>query len=224
MNSFIEIENLTKVYLGLGQKVIALNRINLAVSKSEFIAVAGPSGSGKSTLLHIIGGLDSPTKGRVLIAGKDLSSLTSADSAYLRNRRIGFVFQFYRLINELSVIENVILPALISGDSFSSALRKADNLLDRLDLLKRSRFMPQNLSGGEQQRTAIARALINRPEILLCDEPTGNLDSKSAERIKDLLNEIHIRDNTTIILVTHNLELAKNAQRVLNIKNGKLIN
>jgi len=224
MNSFIKVENLTKVYTSLGQKVLALSGVNLTVSKSEFIAVAGPSGSGKSTLLHIIGGLDSPTKGKALIAGKDLSSLTSADSAYLRNRRIGFVFQFYRLINELSVIENVILPALIAGDSFPSALKKAEDLLNRLGLLERSRFMPQNLSGGEQQRTAIARALINRPEILLCDEPTGNLDSKSAERIKELLNEIHTQYNTTIILVTHNLELAKNAQRVLNIRNGELIN
>lgn len=224
MNSFIEVENLTKVYTSLRQKVLALNGVNLTVSKSEFIAVAGPSGSGKSTLLHIIGGLDYPTKGKVLIAGKNLSSLASANSAYLRSRRIGFVFQFYHLINELSVIENVILPALIAKDSFSSALKKAEELLDRLNLLKRRRFMPQNLSGGEQQRTAIARALINRPEILLCDEPTGNLDSKSAERIKDLLNEIHTRYNTTIILVTHNLELAKKAQRVLNIRNGELIN
>ncbi len=217
-----ELQKVTKIYQDAGQKVEALKDVSLKVNSGDFISIVGPSGAGKSTLIHIMGSLDSPTDGTVLFKGKDLNRFNSKNKSIFRNQQIGFVFQFYHLIPELTVMENIALSPLIRKTRFNTAKIQAMDLIQELQLKDRINFYPAQLSGGEQQRVAIARALVNKPEVLFCDEPTGNLDKASSDNIKNQLLKINRNINTTIILVTHNLDLANNAQKVLNIKDGCL--
>jgi len=224
MNSFIVTDNLGKMFKDADRKVCALREVFLSIKKGSYVSIAGPSGAGKSTLLHLLGGLDYPTSGSIVIDGQDISKFKARERFCFRNKKIGFVFQFYYLIEELTVLENVMLPALAGKNSRRTSSQKAGIILSLLGLSERLNFYPSQLSGGEQQRVAIARALINEPEILLCDEPTGNLDKDSAKNITILLRKMNEEKGITIILVTHNLELAKEAQNVLNIRDGQILN
>lgn len=220
--TIIEANNLTKVYEEPGRKVLALSGISLSIKKGEYLALVGPSGAGKSTLIHILGGLDLPTKGEVFFEGKNIKNLSRRELFLLRNKKVGFVFQFYHLIGELTVLENIFLPALALTKNFKTSRKKAEEIAEVLGLSNRLNFYPSQLSGGEQQRVAIGRALINKPCVLFCDEPTGNLDHASSENVRGILKRLNRENNTTLVLVTHNFELAKDAQRVLNIKEGRL--
>jgi ABC-type lipoprotein export system ATPase subunit len=226
MNSYkFEVRALFKSYQDGARSLEVLKGIDLAVREKEFLAVAGPSGAGKSTLLHILGGLDNPTRGEVLFDGLSLQDLKEKERALLRNRKIGFVFQFYYLLPELNVLENVLLPRLLkSWREKRGATLEAEAILDKLGLSGRLRHRPSQLSGGEQQRAAIARALINRPEALLCDEPTGNLDSENGEKILTLLKKLHQEEGMTIVMVTHDKEIAAHADRAVHLKDGILLN
>jgi putative ABC transport system ATP-binding protein len=215
-------EGLAKTYRSLGADVLALRGVDIALEAGEFVAVMGPSGCGKSTLLHLLGGLDRPTAGRVTFDGERIDDRSEADLALLRRRRLGFVFQFFNLIGDLSVGENVELPALLVGSSPGEARRRREELLAELGLADRGRAAPAQLSGGEQQRVAIARALVNRPAVLLADEPTGNLDTGSARDVLDLLRRE--RDaGQTILLVTHDARVAATADRVVTMRDGLVV-
>jgi ABC-type lipoprotein export system ATPase subunit len=224
MNKIIETQNITKIFKDVSKKVVALDNISLSVEEGEFLALVGPSGAGKSTLIHILGGLDYPSQGKAFFEGKNISSLSSKEIFLLRNQKVGFMFQFYHLISELTVLENIILPSLLSGCNWRASHGKAEKICAELTLSERINFYPSQLSGGQQQKVAFARAIINEPKVLFCDEPTGNLDHDSAENIRSLIKNLSRIHNTTIVLVTHNLELAKDATKVLNIKDGKLMN
>lgn len=219
----IKLENIWKYYIIGSSKVYVLKGIDLEVDKSEFLCILGPSGSGKSTLLHIIGCLDKPSKGKVIIDNEDVSKLDDNELALIRREKIGFVFQFFYLFPYLNALENVMLPMLISGKSREYAKEKAMELLELVGLEK-ERFYnkPNQLSGGQQQKVAIARAIANNPKILLADEPTGNLDYKSAIEVMKIFEKIN-NSGTTIIMVTHNQELTKYADRIIRIKDGKII-
>lgn len=219
----IKLIDVWKSYKVGESEITVLKGINLKVNDGEFISLLGPSGSGKSTLLHIIGCLDKPSKGKVIIDGKDISKLNDNELALLRREKIGFVFQFYFLFPYLNAIENVMLPMLLAGKPKKEAEERAKELLEKVGLEK-DRFYnkPNQLSGGQQQKVAIARALANNPKILLADEPTGNLDSKSALEVMEIFKRIN-KDGTTIIMVTHNVELTKYSNRVIRIKDGKLL-
>ena len=221
----LEARNVRKVYHTGSAELCVLKGINLSVSRGDFLSIVGPSGAGKSTLLHILGGLDEPTEGNVYLDDFCLSTLSDTQRAGIRNSRFGFVFQFYHLLHEFSALENVMLPALIKKDSVKKkAVReKAFSLLEFLGLSERFQHKPSELSGGEQQRVAIARALINDPEVLFCDEPTGNLDSQSGLQIRDMLVDLNRRKGTTVVLVTHSRELAQGSRRILNIFDGKIV-
>ena len=200
--------------------------MNFKIEEGRFAALVGPSGAGKSTLLHILGGLDSPSQGSIVFEGDDLYKLTDAELSRIRNSRIGFVFQFYHLLSEFSVLENVLMPVLISGAKgaqISEAREKALGLLSRVGLEERTAHFPNQLSGGEKQRVAIVRALMNDPKLLLCDEPTGNLDSGSSAEIIDLLKKINQERKMTILLVTHNEELASRTQKIHHLKDGIMV-
>jgi ABC-type lipoprotein export system ATPase subunit len=221
----LEVQGLSKVYKNGADKLEVLRGINLGIKDNEFVAIQGPSGAGKSTLLHILGGLDRPTSGGVLFEGVNLYGLSDDNRSLFRNQKIGFVFQFYHLLTELNALENVLLPALIrSWRQKKKALERARGLLESLGLGGRLSHRPNQLSGGEQQRVAIARALINDPHLLLCDEPTGNLDSENGGKILKLFKEMHKSAQTTIILVTHDKDIAGIAQRVIYLKDGILAN
>ena len=200
----LRVENLTKIYGKDKNQVIAVNNVSFSVEKGEFVAVVGSSGSGKSTLLHLIGGVDRPTSGRVFIEGKDIYDLTDDELAIFRRRHIGLIYQFYNLIPILNVAENISLPCELDGR------RVSKNKLNEL-------------SGGQQQRVAIGRSLINNPAIVLADEPTGNLDSKTSDDIVNLLRESNKKYDQTMIMITHNLELAAKADRIIKIEDGKLV-
>ncbi|MEM4007515.1 MAG: ABC transporter ATP-binding protein [Nitrososphaerota archaeon] len=220
MDSFlIELIDVKKVYLSDGIPTEALRGVSLKISRGEFIAIVGPSGSGKSTLLHLIGGLDRPTSGRVLIGGVDINKLSDDKLAELRNEKIGFVFQFYNLVPYLPVLKNVELPLIVKGVSSQERKERVLRLLEEVGLKDKAYTRPTRLSGGEQQRVAIARALINNPEILLADEPTGNLDSKNSVMIAELFKRLNEKGRT-IVMVTHNLEIASYAKRILYIRDG----
>ena len=223
----LEAKNLHKVYYNGNKELEVLKGVNLSIGKGKFVAVVGPSGSGKSTLLHILGGLDVPTHGEVIFEEKDIYNLSDTELSGIRNKRIGFVFQFYHLLSEFTVLENVSLPALIGSDGRLSPgeLRKtASGLLGEVGLSERLTHFPSQLSGGEQQRVAIARALINKPALLLCDEPTGNLDSKTSAEIIALVKKINLENRMAVVLVTHNAELAKEAESIYHLKDGVLVN
>jgi len=226
MSSFIvEAKGLGKSYKNGINPTEVLKGIDLQVAKKEFLAIQGPSGAGKSTLLHILGGLDYPSAGMVEFEGQDLYGLKENELAMFRNRKVGFVFQFYHLLPEFNVLENVILPSLIkSWWEKNKVSLYAKSLLDKLGLSGRLNHRPNQLSGGEQQRVAIARALINKPQLLLCDEPTGNLDSESGRNILNLLKQFNKESDTTVILVTHDKDIAANADRVVYLKDGMLVN
>ena len=209
----LKVDNLTKIYGKDSTKVVALDHVSFSVEKGEFVAIVGASGSGKSTLLHLIGGVDRPTSGKVFIDGKDIFNFNDDKLAIFRRRQVGLIYQFYNLIPILNVEENISLP--LSLDNREVDKEKLDNLLKLLGLQNRKNHLPNELSGGQQQRTSIGRALITNPTIILADEPTGNLDSKSSDEIVALLKKSNKELNQTIIMITHNMEIAKVADRII---------
>ncbi len=217
----LRVENLTKEYANGEKKLTALDSISLNVNQGEFIAVVGPSGSGKSTLLHIIGGIDKPTSGKVFIDNTDISMLKPDKMTIFRRRNIGIIYQFYNLIPTLNVEDNIILPVLLDNKIVNQD--KLNDLLNLLGLEDRKKAMPSQLSGGEQQRVSIARALINEPSIILADEPTGNLDSSNSKQIVELFKYYNKKYKQTFILVTHDEKIALQADRIIEIKDGKII-
>ncbi len=217
----IYLEEVTKVYRG-AVPTVALNRVTLGVRRGEFVSIVGPSGSGKSTLLHVMGTLDRPTSGRVYIAGREVSGLGDAELSRIRNRYIGFVFQAFNLINRMSVLENVELPLIARGMRAQERRRRAMEALRLLGVDHLWAKSPRFLSGGEQQRVAIARALAQDPEFILADEPTGNLDSKNAEVVMRALMDVNRRAGKTVIMVTHNMELANMTDKIYRIRDGRI--
>ncbi|MCF7874227.1 MAG: ABC transporter ATP-binding protein, partial [Candidatus Omnitrophica bacterium] len=220
MNSLMKVNNLTKLYKNCDYKVRAIEDISISVEEGDFLSIVGPSGAGKSTLLHSLGGILAPDKGQVLYRNKNIYKQKESKLASWRNKNVGFVFQFYYLIEELNVLENIVLAAFQMKRKY--AFQKAYQLLEYFELTKRSNFYPSQLSGGQKQKVAIARALVNKPAIVLCDEPTGNLDQESQEKIEILLKKINEEDKTTIVLVTHNVQLAESAKRIMFIEAGRL--
>ncbi len=221
MGSIITCQSLCKTYSGLD--VAVLNGIDLNVNKGEQIAIVGESGSGKSTLLHLLGGLDVPTSGAVELSGKSLSQLSETEKGLLRNQTLGFVYQFHHLLPEFTAIENVAMPLFIRRMQREQALTLAQNMLTKVGLGHRLEHMPGELSGGERQRAALARALVTQPSCILADEPTGNLDRVTANQVFDLLLEINQAQNTSLIVVTHDLGLAAKMQRQYRLEDGKLV-
>lgn len=217
----LRVENLTKVYGSGNNKVVALDNVSFSVEKGEFVSIVGASGSGKSTLLHLLGGVDRPTSGKVLINDTDIFKMNDDELAIFRRRQVGLIYQFYNLIPILNVRENIALPLELDNKRVSD--EEVDNLIKMLGLDKRSKHLPNELSGGEQQRTSIGRALISRPAIVLADEPTGNLDTKASEEIVSLLKKSNKEMKQTIIMITHNLELAKVADKIIEIADGRIV-
>ncbi len=221
----VKVNALCKSYRDTTNSLEVLKDINFAVDRGELLAIQGPSGAGKSTLLHILGGLDQPSSGEVYFQDEDIYALDENSRANLRNRKVGFVFQFFHLLPELNALENVLLPAILkSWGERKKSLGYALELLERLGLSQRQTHRPQELSGGEQQRVAIARALVNRPQLLLCDEPTGNLDSENGENILRLLKEVNREQKVTVVMVTHDKDIAGGAGRIIHLKDGILLN
>lgn len=217
----LKVLNLTKIY-GKGEsKVVALDDVSFTVEKGEFVAIVGASGSGKSTLLHLIGGVDKPTKGQVFINDKDIYQMNDDALAIFRRRQIGLVYQFYNLIPILNIEENITLP--LDLDNRKVDKNELNNLIKLLGLEKRKKHLPNQLSGGEQQRCSIGRALITKPSIILADEPTGNLDTKASDEIVELLRKSNKEYKQTIIMITHNMEIAKCADRIIKIEDGKIV-
>lgn len=221
MSALIEINKLTKTYVMGSDTVQALKGVDLKIFKNEYTALMGPSGSGKSTLMNLLGCLDSPTSGSYLLNGNDVSNMGDAELAEVRNKEIGFVFQTFNLLPRLSALENVALPMIYSGVSKSKRLDRASDVLNMVGLGDRMSHKPNELSGGQRQRVAIARALVNNPSIILADEPTGNLDSKTSDEIMKILEEIHAQGNT-IILVTHEPDVSLHAHRIVRLKDGQI--
>jgi len=221
--SLIKLENVSKRYKLGKLEIPILKNINLEIKKSDFLTIMGASGSGKSTLLHIIGCLDTPSEGKIFWKGREISKLKEDELAKIRNRGIGFVFQHFSLLSNLNALENVMLPMVFRGIPEKQRIEKAKESLDRVNLGKRIYHKPAELSGGEQQRVAIARALVNDPEIIIGDEPTGNLDSKNGEMIMEIFVNLHKEENKTIVLVTHDPHIAEYSERVIRIKDGEII-
>ena len=217
----LKVENLCKTY-GSGENIVkAVDNVSFSVEKGEFVAIIGASGSGKSSLLHLLGGVDEPTSGKVLIDGEDIYKLGKDGLAVFRRRKIGIIYQFYNLIPILNVVENITLPCELDGVKIPD--EKLEKMLEHLGLTKRKEHLPNELSGGQQQRVSIGRALINDPAIILADEPTGNLDSKSGEEILALLRDSNKRFNQTVIMITHDNDIARRADRVITIEDGHII-
>ncbi len=219
--AILKVENLSKVYTSSMGKVVSLRNVNFSVNKGEFVSVVGPSGSGKSTLLNMIGALDRPTSGKVFINGIDIFSLNDSQIATIRNHTLGFIFQSYNLINRTTILKNVEFPGITGGMSDGDRRRRAVKLLSFLGIKDKAKYKPSNLSGGQQQRVAIARALMNDPKIILADEPTGNLDTKTGQGVFDLLRLLSSKFRRTIIMVTHNPELAA-TDRTIHIRDGAI--
>lgn len=217
----LKVEHLVKQYGKGDNAVLAVNDISFSVEQGEFVAIVGSSGSGKSTLLHLLGGVDRPTSGKVYIQGEDIYSLNSDKIAIFRRRQVGLIYQFYNLIPILNVKENITLPCELDGRTPDKS--ELDELINTLGLKDRVSHLPNQLSGGQQQRVSIGRALINHPAILLADEPTGNLDLRSSDEIVELLKLSNQKYNQTIVMITHNLEIAKIADRILRIEDGRLV-
>ncbi len=216
----LRVEHLSKIYGAGENQVKALDDVSLSVEKGEFVAIVGASGSGKSTLLHLLGGVDRPTSGKVYINGTDIFAMNDDELAIFRRRQVGIIYQFYNLIPILNVEENMAIPMELDGRKVEKA--QMDDMLLRLGLTERRTHLPNELSGGQQQRTSIGRALITRPSIVLADEPTGNLDTKASNEIMNLLKTSNHELNQTIIMITHNMELAKAADRTIMIEDGKI--
>jgi len=217
----IKTEELVKVYEMGAEQVHALRGVNLEIRKGEYVAIMGPSGSGKSTLMNLIGCLDSPTSGKYWLAGRLVSDLDDDELAYIRNKEIGFVFQTFNLLPRATALHNVELPLIYNGTPADERIEKAKKALECVDLADRMQHKPNELSGGQRQRVAVARALVNNPSIVLADEPTGNLDSKTGEEIMALFENLH-RQGNTIILVTHENEIAQHAHRIIHIRDGRI--
>ncbi len=217
----LKVENLTKVYGKDNNKVVALDNVSFTVEKGEFVAIVGASGSGKSTLLHLIGGVDTPTSGKVFIDGQEIYKLNSDKLAIFRRREVGLIYQFYNLIPILTVEENITLPLELDNKKIDKF--ELNELIKLLGLERRRKHLPNELSGGQQQRTSIGRAIITKPAIILADEPTGNLDSASSEEVVTLLKKMNKDYKQTIIMITHNLEIASYADRIITIEDGKIV-
>lgn len=217
----LQAENLTKIYRSAGKELVVLDHISFSVEQGNSISIIGPSGSGKTTLLGLCAGLDTPSAGIISLMGFRLNTMSEDDRAYIRNQYVGFVFQNFQLLSTLTALENVMVPLELRGEKRVSD--KAKDLLNRVGLADRMQHYPSQLSGGEQQRVAMARAFITDPKILFADEPTGNLDEENAHHITELLFGMNKEQGTTLVLVTHNLELAQRTQRILRMKGGKLV-
>lgn len=217
----LKVENLTKTY-GSGENLVnAVDDVSFSVEKGEFVAIVGASGSGKSTLLHLIGGVDRPTSGKIFVDSNDISKMNDDKLAVFRRRQVGIVYQFYNLIPILTVEENITLPCDLDGRGVDR--ERLEMILDSFGLRARRKHLPNQLSGGQQQRTSIARALINNPSLVLADEPTGNLDSKSSEEVMSILKMCNQSYGQTVIMITHNLDIAKQADRIITISDGKIV-
>ena len=217
----LKVENLTKTY-GSGENLVhAVDDVSFSVEKGEFVAIVGASGSGKSTLLHLIGGVDRPTSGKIFVDGNDISKMNDDKLAVFRRRQVGIVYQFYNLIPILTVEENITLPCDLDGRGVDR--ERLEMILDSFGLRARRKHLPNQLSGGQQQRTSIARALINNPSLVLADEPTGNLDSKSSEEVMSMLKMCNQSYGHTVIMITHNLDIAKQVDRIITISDGKIV-
>ena len=217
----LKVENLTKIYGKDSTKVVALDHVSFSVEKGEFVAIVGAAGSGKSTLLHLIGGVDRPTSGKVYVNGQDIYKFDDDKLAIFRRRQVGLIYQFYNLIPILNVEENITLPLALDGRTPDKT--KLNDMIKLLGLEARKNHLPNELSGGQQQRTSIGRALITNPSIILADEPTGNLDSKSSDEIVALLKKTNKELKQTIIMITHNMEIAACADRIIKIEDGKIV-
>lgn len=222
-STVIEVSSLTKNFKMGNEDIEVLKNINMTINEGEFVSIMGPSGSGKSTLLYLIGGLDKPTSGTVKIAGKELSVMKDKDQSIMRRRNIGFVFQFYNLVPNLNVEENVMLPLLLDGKKLKDYKGKLNEILEVVNLSDRRKHTPRELSGGQQQRVALARALISDPDVILADEPIGNLDSKTGTEIMKLLKKINVEKKKTIVQVTHSAEAAGYSQRIIYVRDGKVV-
>ena len=217
----LKVENLTKTY-GSGENLVhAVDDVSFSVEKGEFVAIVGASGSGKSTLLHLIGGVDRPTSRKIFVDGNEISKMNDDKLAVFRRRQVGIVYQFYNLIPILTVEENITLPCDLDGRGVDR--ERLEMILDSFGLRARRKHLPNQLSGGQQQRTSIARALINNPSLVLADEPTGNLDSKSSEEVMSMLKMCNQNYGQTVIMITHNLDIAKQADRIITISDGKIV-
>lgn len=217
----LKVENLTKTY-GSGENLVhAVDDVSFSVEKGEFVAIVGASGSGKSTLLHLIGGVDRPTSGKIFVDGNDISKMNDDKLAVFRRRQVGIVYQFYNLVPILTVEENITLPCDLDGRGVDR--ERLEMILDSFGLRARRKHLPNQLSGGQQQRTSIARALINNPSLVLADEPTGNLNSKSSEEVMSMLKMCNQSYGQTVIMITHNLDIAKQADRIITISDGKIV-
>ena len=221
MSGLIITQKLNKTYGKGDSAVVAVNNIDLTIRKGEFTAIVGTSGSGKSTLMHLLGGVDDPTSGKVLIEGEDIFALNDEKRSIFRRRNIGFVFQEYNLIPILTVEENIVMPILLDGNKVDK--NEVEELLERLGLADRRNHLPSQLSGGQQQRVAIGRAIVNRPSIILADEPTGNLDKRNSEEVINMMFEA-VRDrNETLVIVTHEMDIAAMADRIIHLEDGKIV-
>lgn len=216
----LKVENLTKVYGSGDNEVYALDNISFSVEKGQFVAITGPSGSGKSTLLHLLGGVDKPTSGKVLVNGTDVYAQDETQLAIFRRRQVGLIYQFYNLIPVLNVVENMTLPVLMDGRKVND--ERLEELLSVLSLKERQSHLPNQLSGGQQQRVSIGRALMNAPAVVLADEPTGNLDSKNSQEIMELLKYSNEKYDQTLIMITHDENIALQADRIITIEDGKI--
>lgn len=222
-DTIIELESVWKTYQMGEVEIQALKGVDLKIKKEEFVAIMGPSGSGKSTLLQMVGCLDRPTAGKIILDGTDISTLNDSELARLRGNKLGFVFQFFNLYPTLTALENVELPMMIIGKDKDERRKRALELLKIVGMEKRAEHLPSQLSGGERQRVAIARALANDPSLILADEPTGNLDSKTGEEIMKVLNGLQEKKDKTVVMVTHESDIAKYAERIVYLKDGKIV-
>ena len=218
----IRTENLTKIYRTEEVETTALNNVNLQIQKGEFVSIMGPSGCGKSTLLNILGLLDDISKGSYLFDGQEMANLKETGRSKVRKQSIGFIFQNFNLIDELTVFENIELPLIYNGIGWSERKRKVEEIMDRMNILHRAKHFPQQLSGGQQQRVAVARALVTEPKLILADEPTGNLDSRNGNEVMELLTDLHAK-GATIVMVTHSSYDASFSQRTIELKDGQII-